>query len=59
MPEGDTIFRAARTLHRALAGKLVTSFESALPALNRIHDDAPMTGRTLVPGVPGGAIPYY
>ena len=47
MPEGDTIFRAARTLHRALAGKSVGSFESALPALNRIHDDAPMTGRTI------------
>ena len=37
MPEGDTILRAARTLHRALAGNPVTSFESALPALNRIH----------------------
>jgi endonuclease VIII len=47
MPEGDTIFRAARTLHRALAGKPVTSFESALPALNRIHDDAPVTGRIM------------
>jgi formamidopyrimidine-DNA glycosylase len=47
MPEGDTIFRAARTLHRALAGNPVTSFESALPALNRIHDDAPITGRTI------------
>ena len=39
MPEGDTIFRAARTLHRALAGKQVTVFESALPALNRRDDD--------------------
>lgn len=47
MPEGDTIFRAARTLHRALAGKQVTAFESALPALNRIHDDSPVTGRTI------------
>jgi endonuclease-8 len=47
MPEGDTIFRAARTLHRALAGKQVTLFESALPALNRIHDDSPVTGRTI------------
>ena len=47
MPEGDTIFRAARTLHRALAGKSVAAFESALPALNRVHDDAPMTGRTI------------
>lgn len=47
MPEGDTIFRAARTLHRALAGRPVTSFESALPALNRIHEDAPLTSRTI------------
>ena len=47
MPEGDTIFRAARTLHRALAGKQVTVFESAVPALNRIHDDSPVTGRTI------------
>lgn len=27
MPEGDTVFRAAGTLHRALAGKKVTRFE--------------------------------
>jgi len=47
MPEGDTIFRAARTLHRALAGKQVTAFESALPVLNRIHEDSPVTGRTI------------
>jgi endonuclease-8 len=47
MPEGDTIFRAARTLHRALAGTEVTAFESMLPALNRIHEDAPLTGRTI------------
>src|SRR5262249_6840922 len=47
MPEGDSIFRAARTLHRALAGKSVTGFESVLPALNRIHEDAPITGRTI------------
>jgi endonuclease-8 len=47
MPEGDTIFRAARTLHRALAGKPVTAFESMFPALNRIHDDDPIAGRTI------------
>lgn len=47
MPEGDTIFRAARTLHRALAGHPVTAFESELPALNRIHEDTPVTGRTI------------
>ncbi len=47
VPEGDTIFRAARTLHRALAGHPVIAFESELPALNRIHEDAPVTGRTI------------
>ena len=47
MPEGDTIFRAARTLHRALAGKQVTAFQSVLPALTRINDDTPLAGRTI------------
>jgi endonuclease-8 len=47
MPEGDSIFRAARTLHRALAGKIITRFESVFPALTRIHDDTPITGRTM------------
>jgi endonuclease-8 len=47
MPEGDTIYRAARTLHRALAGKTVTGFESVLPKLTRVHDDTPVTGRTV------------
>ena len=46
MPEGDTIFRAAHTLHRALAGTVVTQFES-LPALTRIADDHPIVGRTV------------
>ena len=45
MPEGDTIFRAARTLHRALSGKAVVRFASVLPALTRVHDDHPLTGR--------------
>src|SRR2546428_9622981 len=44
MPEGDTIFRAARTLHRALAGKVVTRFESVFPALTRVADDHPIVG---------------
>lgn len=47
MPEGDTIFRAARTLHRALAGHRVTRFESVFPRLTRVHDDHPITGRTV------------
>jgi len=47
MPEGDTIFRAARTLHRALAGQRIVRFESMFPHLTRVHDDAPVTGRTV------------
>jgi endonuclease-8 len=47
MPEGDTIFRAARTLNRALAGHVVTRFESVYPALTRVHEVAPITGRTI------------
>lgn len=47
MPEGDSIFRAARTLHRALAGHQVTRFESVFPQLTRVHDDEPLTGRTI------------
>jgi endonuclease-8 len=47
MPEGDTIFRAARTLHRALAGRVVTRFESVYPALTRIDHDRGVAGRTV------------
>lgn len=47
MPEGDTIFRAARTLNSALSGKTVVRFESMFPALDRVHEDAPITGRTI------------
>jgi endonuclease-8 len=47
MPEGDTIFRTARTLERALAGRKVTRFESVFPALTRVDDDHPLTGRTI------------
>jgi endonuclease-8 len=47
MPEGDSIFRAARTLQRALAGRTVTRFESVFPRLTRVNDDAPIRGRTV------------
>jgi endonuclease-8 len=47
MPEGDTIYRAARTLNRALAGRTVTRFESVYPSLTRIDHDAPLAGRTI------------
>ena len=47
MPEGDTIFRAARTLNQALGGKVVTRFETALAQLARVDVDAPLKGRTV------------
>jgi endonuclease-8 len=47
MPEGDTIFRAARTLHRALSGSIVTRFETQLPVLARVDSDHPIAGRTV------------
>jgi endonuclease VIII len=47
VPEGDTIFRAARTLHQALAGRTVTRFESVLPALTRVDEDAPLVGQAV------------
>lgn len=47
MPEGDTIFRTARSLGRALGGQAVIGFRSTYPNLTRFHDDAPITGRTV------------
>jgi endonuclease-8 len=47
MPEGDTIFKAAAAMQRALAGGTVTRFESVYPALTRIADDHPIVGRTI------------
>ena len=47
MPEGDTIYRAAQALHRALAGRLVTRFESVYPAVTRVSEDHPVIGRTI------------
>ena len=45
MPEGDTIFRTARALGRALAGRAITGFRSNYPLLTRFHDDTPLTGQ--------------
>ncbi|HEY2470593.1 MAG TPA: DNA-formamidopyrimidine glycosylase family protein [Terracidiphilus sp.] len=45
MPEGDTIFRTARSLGRALIGKPITGFRSNYPLLTRFHDDTPITGQ--------------
>jgi endonuclease-8 len=47
MPEGDSIFRAARTLHRALAGSRIVRFESVFPSLTRVDEDRPIAGRQI------------
>jgi endonuclease-8 len=47
VPEGDTIFRAARTLNRALAAQKITHFETAYAKLARTDDDTPIAGRTV------------
>jgi endonuclease-8 len=47
MPEGDTIFRSARALHQALAGRQVTLFETAYAPLASVDDQTPVTGRTI------------
>ena len=47
MPEGDTIFRTARALNRALAGKLIAYFDSSLVLLAQAHDQTPFTGQTI------------
>jgi endonuclease-8 len=54
VPEGDSIFRAARTLDRALAGRTVTRFESVFPRLTRIDRDRPLRGRILLRVAPRG-----
>lgn len=47
MPEGDTIYRSARAMQRALGGKVCTGFETGLALLARVNDDAPIAGRTI------------
>ena len=47
MPEGDTIFRTARALTRALAGRTITGFRSNYALLTRYNDDAPLAGQTV------------
>ena len=47
MPEGDTIWRTARTLHAALAGKTVLAFASSLPAVTLASRRLGVVGRTL------------
>ena len=47
MPEGDTIFRAARTLHAALSSQRIERFESVFVHLTRVDADTPIAGRRM------------
>jgi endonuclease-8 len=47
MPEGDTIYRTARALGRALGGKSITRFVSEYALLARANDDDPFVGQTI------------
>jgi len=47
MPEGDTIFRTARNIGRALTGKPVIGFRTTFPLLTRFNDDTPLIGQTV------------
>jgi endonuclease-8 len=47
MPEGDTLYRTARALDRALVGRAVTAFRSAYAPLVAFDDNAPLAGRTV------------
>lgn len=47
MPEGDTIYRSARTLHKVLAGQVVTRFETAYAHIDRVNVDTPIVGQTV------------
>jgi endonuclease VIII len=47
MPEGDTIFRTARRLQQALAGRTITGFESVMPALTGAETQARLVGRQI------------
>ena len=47
MPEGDTIYRTARALEKALEGRVVTGFETGFAKLASVNDDAPVVGRVV------------
>ncbi len=47
MPEGDTIWRTARALHAALAGKTVVAFVSSLPAVAAAAQRLAVVGQTI------------
>lgn len=47
MPEGDTLFRTARTLCRAFTGTVLTGFRTQLAPLALWNDEQPVAGQTV------------
>jgi len=47
MPEGDTIYRTARALGRALTGKPITRFQSEYALIAQADDEHPFVGHTI------------
>lgn len=47
MPEGDTLYRIAATLRKALLSRVLTRFESSLPEVSEIDSRMPVSGRTI------------
>jgi endonuclease-8 len=54
MPEGDTIFRTARTLQRALKGRVVSRFDTHLAQLAVVDRRSAIAGRTILDATPRG-----
>ena len=50
MPEGDTVWRAARTLDKALTGKVLTDTDFRVPALATVDLSGQVVERTLARG---------
>ena len=47
MPEGDTLFRAATTLRKALLGRRVTGFETSVDAVQAMAQRHGVEGRVI------------
>ena len=47
MPEGDTIYRTARALGRALIGREITRFHTEFALLTAANDETPFVGETV------------
>src|SRR5438874_5203802 len=47
MPEGDTIYRTANTLRKALLGRVIERFETTLPKVAAVDARTPVAGRVV------------